>query len=62
MRLTSHPRAQRELRQAVRYYMGEASLVVATHFAMIYREMPDGIRVLVVKHDRQRPDHGDSRG
>ncbi|MFT3928640.1 MAG: type II toxin-antitoxin system RelE/ParE family toxin [Myxococcales bacterium] len=30
-------------------------------FSVIYREIADGIRVLVVKHDRQRPDFGGSR-
>ena len=30
-------------------------------YTVIYREIPTGIRVLVVKHDRRRPSHGGSR-
>ena len=30
-------------------------------YTVIYRPLPDGIRILVVKHDRRRPGHGGSR-
>jgi plasmid stabilization system protein ParE len=30
-------------------------------YSVIYRPRADGIRVLVVKHDRRRPGHGGSR-
>jgi plasmid stabilization system protein ParE len=30
-------------------------------YTVIYREIPTGIRVLVVKHDRRHPGHGGSR-
>jgi plasmid stabilization system protein ParE len=30
-------------------------------YTLIYRERPEGIRVLVVKHDRRRPGYGASR-
>lgn len=30
-------------------------------YTVVYREVPDGIRVLVVKHDRLRPGYGDAR-
>lgn len=30
-------------------------------YTLIYRPLPDGIRILVVKHDRRRPGHGGSR-
>lgn len=30
-------------------------------YTVIYRELPAGVRVLVVKHDRRRPGHGGSR-
>lgn len=30
-------------------------------YTVIYREIPAGIRILVVKHDRRRPGYGGSR-
>ncbi|MFT3754987.1 MAG: type II toxin-antitoxin system RelE/ParE family toxin [Pseudoxanthomonas sp.] len=30
-------------------------------YSVIYREVPDGIRVVVVKHHSQRPNYGDRR-
>ena len=30
-------------------------------YTVIYRPLPDGIRILVVKHDRRRPGHGGTR-
>jgi plasmid stabilization system protein ParE len=30
-------------------------------YTIIYRPQPDGITVLVVKHDRRRPDYGGGR-
>ena len=30
-------------------------------YTVIYREMPRGVRILVVKHDRRRPGYGGSR-
>ena len=30
-------------------------------YTVIYRPLPDGIRILVVKHDRRHPGHGGSR-
>ncbi|WP_415209098.1 type II toxin-antitoxin system RelE/ParE family toxin [Rudaea sp.] len=30
-------------------------------FTVIYRQVEDGIRVLVVKHDRRRPGYGERR-
>jgi len=30
-------------------------------YTIVYREVPSGIRVLVVKHDRRRPGYGASR-
>lgn len=30
-------------------------------YTVIYRELPDDIRVLVVKHDRRRPGYGSPR-
>jgi plasmid stabilization system protein ParE len=30
-------------------------------YTVVYREMPGGIRILVVKHDRRRPGYGGSR-
>lgn len=30
-------------------------------YTIIYRQVPDGIHVLVVKHDRRRPSHGGGR-
>lgn len=30
-------------------------------YLVIYRPIPDGIRILVVKHDRRQPNYGDFR-
>lgn len=30
-------------------------------YTVIYREIPTGVRILVVKHDRRRPGYGGSR-
>ena len=30
-------------------------------YTVIYRPTPDGIRILVVKHDKRRPGHGGAR-
>lgn len=31
-------------------------------FTVVYRDVPEGILVLVVKHDRRRPGYGAARG
>jgi plasmid stabilization system protein ParE len=31
-------------------------------FTVVYKEVPEGILILVVKHDRRRPGYGGSRG
>jgi len=35
--------------------------IVDFPYTVIYREVPSGIRVLVVKHDRRRPGYGGAR-
>jgi plasmid stabilization system protein ParE len=41
---------------------GRRGLAVAGFpYTIIYREVQDGIRILVVKHDRRRPGYGGSR-